>query len=58
MFAMIETTPDLVFVLIELSKYSMRPGKNHVVGGTKVLICLEFSRDYHLEFSRGSDMEK
>ena len=58
MYAMIETRPDVAFVFGELSKYVSEPGKNHVVAGKRVLRYLQFSADYHLEFSRGKATEK
>jgi len=53
MYVMIGTRPDIAFVLSGLSKYVSKPGKNHLVAAKRVLRYLQFSNDYHLEFSRG-----
>jgi hypothetical protein len=55
MDAMIGTRP--VIALSELSKYVSKPGKNHLIAAKKVLRYLQFSKDYHLEFSRGKATE-
>jgi hypothetical protein len=57
MYAMIGTRPDIAFVLSDLSKYLSRPGKNHLVAGEIILVYLQFSKDYHLEFCRGTATE-
>jgi hypothetical protein len=58
MYAMIGTRPDIAFVLSELSKYVSKPGKNHLIAAKRVLRYLQFSKDYHLELSRGKATEK
>ena len=55
MYAMIGTRPDIAFVLSELSKCVSKPGKNHLVAVKGVLRYLEFSKDHHLAFSRGTN---
>jgi len=51
MYAMIGTRPDIAFVLSEVSKWVSKPGKNDLVPAERILIYLQFSRDYHLQFS-------
>jgi hypothetical protein len=57
-YAMIGTRHDIAFVLSELSKYVSKPVKNHLIAAKWVLRYLQFSKDYHLEFSRGKATEK
>jgi hypothetical protein len=54
---MIGTRPDIAFVLSKLSKYVSKPGKNHLIAAKMVLRYPQFSKDYHLEFSRGKATE-
>jgi hypothetical protein len=58
MYAMIGTRPDIALVLSELSKHVSKPGKNNLIAAKRVLRYLQFSKDYHLEFSRGKATEK
>jgi hypothetical protein len=42
----------IAFVLSELSKYVSKHGKNHLLAAEKFVRYLQFSKDYHLEFSQ------
>jgi hypothetical protein len=44
--------------LSELSNYVSKPGKNHLVATKRILRYLQFSKDYHLEFSQENPTEK